>query len=81
MQLTKKDVLRIAGTPDYLDYSKFQQVVAFYETTIKLWNNRVTSFYDTPVWKQCKKDLGDTPITHEVFLNWLFSYCFKDGLK
>jgi hypothetical protein len=31
MQLTKDDVIRIAGTPDYLDFSKFQQVLEFYE--------------------------------------------------
>lgn len=68
MQLTKDDLTRLDQT--YLDYSKFQQVVAFYEKyKDKDWCEELT-----PLWINRK-------LTERNWNDWLFNYCFKDGLK
>ena len=82
MQLTKDDVSKDQEDGmKVIDLSKFQQVVEFYEKykdytidhedkervkLMKLWNE--------------SKEWDEDPSTGG-YTNWLFSYCFKDGLK
>jgi hypothetical protein len=89
MQLTKGDVLE-SGTyrPSLhravLDYSKFQQVVEFYDANqtpkILRKNNPeicekwLKYYYD-------ENNLGDDDKMNEIYLQWLFRHCFQDGLK
>jgi hypothetical protein len=71
---------------EWLDYSKFQQVVAFYE---KYKDNPYEFEKDFPDLVKGKHHILWTN-THNYesaderyndFNDWLFSYCFKDGLK
>ena len=80
MQLTKDDVLKeteiIESYDDsgvmmvYLNYPKFLEVIAFYEKyKDKDWCEELE-----PLWRH-------RDITIRNWNDWLFSYCFKDGLK
>jgi len=95
MQLTKGDVLE-SGTyrPSLhravLDYSKFQQVRKFYDDykyyeamlrdkEKKAW----ASWLKSDEFKIYKKEIENKNyvVAEEWYADWLFSYCFKDGLK
>jgi len=75
MQLTKYDLIKEKKSwkPEKIvgiDFSKFQQVVEFYEKyKDKDWCEELE-----PLWRH--RDL-----TIRNWNDWLFSYCFKDGLK
>jgi hypothetical protein len=74
MQLTKSDVEwewdDMIPERQVIDYDKFQQVVEFYEKyKDKDWCEELE-----PLWRH--RDL-----TIRNWNDWLFSYCFKDGLK
>lgn len=80
MQLTKDDVdiHRDVYNPksvnrEYLDYSKFQQVVEFYE---KYKNER---FAFKEKYPEEYKEFESS--RYSFFDLWLFSYCFKLGLQ
>jgi hypothetical protein len=72
MQLTKDDIITNNGLPIGINIFKFQQVVEFYEK-----------------YRYRAKDLSkDYPLIFKQWIgkksryyDWLFSYCFKDGLK
>ena len=75
MQLTKYDLIKEKKSwkPEKIvgiDFSKFQQVVEFYEKyKDKDWCEELE-----PLWRH-------RDITIRNWNDWLFSYCFKDGLK
>lgn len=79
MQLTKDDVKKgydpmkvgsgnIQHNVEYIELSKFQQVVAFYEK----YKDRDWHHDLFPLWENHMK---------EHWNDWLFNYCFKDGFK
>jgi len=87
MQLTKDDIFKgdnlskSCFPEDVIPLSKFQQVVEFYEK----YRDEIFKFYDDNsedinvciLWEEhCAK-----PITNKEFNDWLFHYCFKDGLR
>jgi hypothetical protein len=87
MQLTKDDVtdFTMKGR-EWLDYSKFQQVVEFYE------KYKITEGQDNPgfllfrdeqpeIYKKYNEDRIKQPFGKLHYNNWLFSYCFLEGLK
>jgi hypothetical protein len=74
MKLTKDDVEwewdDMIPERQVIDYDKFQQVVEFYEKyKDKDWCEELE-----PLWRH-------RDITIRNWNDWLFSYCFKDGLK
>ena len=105
MQLTKDDVMDtkvVYGYDNgkYLDFSKFQQVIEFYEKykdDEMLLASRQPEIYKLWYRDNIRKVLYENyeRMTHEKavdcnesynrllngFKNWLFSYCFKEGLK
>lgn len=78
MQLTKDDVENWEEYGDWLNLKKFQQVVEFYEKYKGL-----NGQFD------CEKDEHAVYLTwfkkeylkHPEWDDWLFNYCFVDGLK
>jgi len=69
-----------------LDYSKFQQVMEFYDIYCdNHWELKKTNH---EVWKKFLKyrksqslfERGETSLVNDWHY-WLFNYCFKDGLK
>jgi hypothetical protein len=91
MQLTKYDVIYSAkGKKDLsiesIDFSKFQKVVDFYEkykesiTKVGDGYIRFTEKYDTIIDLPVDDDTTETEF-QLMWQDWLFNYCFKDGLK
>lgn len=109
MQLTKDDVKRRPkdnieskeyGNIECISFSKFQQVVEFYEKYKanpwdletdhpELVNKWLEVCYDKPA-IDSRKEINDLDYffyeqIHDEdgddFTDWLFNYCFKDGLK
>ena len=91
MQLTKDDIETFPHLlgPDrhFINISKFQQVVEFYEK----YNGRYMKFIMSEP-KLCDLFINSLPNKKESindnsldipgrFEYWLFSFCFKDGLK
>jgi hypothetical protein len=96
MQLTKDDVwekedLSLSGiqtgkTNKYLNFSKFRKVLDFYEkykesiTKVGDGYIRFTEKYDTIIDLPVDDDTTETEF-QLMWQDWLFNYCFKDGLK
>ena len=89
MQLTKDDIENTTIYRDGqirkgkgIDFSKFQQVVEFYEkykkSSMKLYDDYPELFERYA--KETKFTKDENKLYHE-YQYWLFSYCFKDGLK
>jgi hypothetical protein len=85
MQLTKDDVVTFVNDKgekvSVIDFSKFQQVVEFYEKykgNPMLFCKECDIYFmeNTHEWYKLKQSIGN-----DEFDDWLFSYCFKDGLK
>lgn len=83
MQLTKDDVAVLfkdeLGECKSLDFTKFLEVRKFYkkysEDSVLLWSEHpeiLKLYFKLHDWK------GDTS---KVYRNWLFNYCFVEGLK
>ena len=79
MQLTKTDV-SICQDEIVINYSKFQEVRDFYE---KYCFQPESLKKDNPdIFKLWEHDKGvDEHEEMDFYNDWLFSYCFKDGLK
>lgn len=96
MQLTKDDVKEfeydvpntylIELKKKFLDYSKFQRVVEFYEKykiTVGQDNPGFLLFIDEQpeLYKKYNEERMKLSFGKLHYNNWLFKYCFKDGLK
>ena len=91
MQLTKDDIIENDDYPDCshfkaINFSKFQQVVDFYkkykESITKVGDGyiRFTEKYNTIIDLPVDDDTTETEF-QLMWQDWLFNYCFKDGLK
>ena len=85
MQLTKDDFITTrTGLITGIKYSKFKQVVEFYEKYKELRykdaNSKDKTRYELlNLWTK-SEEWEEDPST-DCYRNWLFNYCFKDGLK
>jgi hypothetical protein len=82
MQLTKDDIMDNEETgAEGIDLITFQQVVEFYEKykgNPMLFCKECDIYFmeNTHEWYKLKQSIGN-----DEFDDWLFSYCFKEGLK
>jgi len=89
MQLTKDDIKDYnRGEQSFeekvLDFSKFQQVVEFYgkyKDKPDLFEKEQKLLYDIWYKQYCYWIQKQQPYNAIRLKDWLFSYCFKDGLK
>ena len=96
MQLKKSDVRIFKGIPvgkglrediKYLDYSKFLEVREFYEKYKDkdadfFWEEEKEIFNNVYLkYLECRYEKLFPELVINLFHDWLFSYCFKDGLK
>lgn len=67
----------------FLNFSKFQQVVDFYDTHQLPWTLKKDESEWFVEWKEYyeKKNLEDDDTLKAHYLYWLHNKCFKDGLK